>query len=144
LLRADDDRPHDLALLDRALGRGGLHRADDDVADVRVAPVRSAHHADAEQLARAGVVGHPEPGLLLDHRAASMISASRHRFVFDSGLVSTMRTTSPTLAWFASSCAWSFVERRTTFLYFGWALTESTRTTIVFSIPAETTTPRRC
>src|SRR5262245_49593246 len=55
-----------------------------------------------------------------------------------------MRTTSPAFAWFCSSCAWNFFERRITFLYFGCAFTESTRTTIVLSIAAETTTPRRC
>ena len=36
-------------------------------------------------------------GLLLDHFATSRISARRQFFVFDSGRVSTMRTTSPTL-----------------------------------------------
>ncbi len=62
------------------------------------------------------VPGHLETGLLLDHFAASTISARRQFFVFDSGRVSTMRTTSPTLAVFASSCAWNLVERRITFL----------------------------
>ena len=57
LLRPDDDRLHDLALLDRALRRGGLHGSDDDVADARVAAVRAAHDADAEDLAGARVVG---------------------------------------------------------------------------------------
>src|ERR671919_357378 len=37
LLRAHDDRADDLALLDRALRRGGLHRGGDDVADAGVA-----------------------------------------------------------------------------------------------------------
>src|SRR6185436_15114991 len=45
---------------------------------------------------------------------------------------------------FCSSCAWNLAERRITFLYLGCAFTESTRTTIVLSIAAETTTPRRC
>src|SRR5947207_1470585 len=143
LLRPDDDGSHDLALLHRALRRGGLDRADDDVADARVAAVVAAHHADAEELAGAGVVGDLQTGLLLDHRAASTISASRQRFVADSGRVSTMRTTSPTLAAFCSSCAWNLTERRTTFLYFGCALIVSTLTTIVLSIASETTTPRR-
>src|SRR5213078_5108797 len=91
----------------------------------------------------AGVVGHPKSGLLLDHFASSSTSARRQFFDFDSGRVSTMRTRSPTFAAFCSSWAWNFVERRTTFLYFRWAFTVSTLTTIVLSIASETTTPRR-
>src|SRR5581483_3626396 len=67
LLRAHDHRAHDLALLDRPLRTGRLDRADDDVADTRVAPVRPAHDADAEQRTRARVVGDADSGLLLDH-----------------------------------------------------------------------------
>ena len=48
LLRPDDDGPHDLALLDRALRRGRLHGSNDRVAHPRVAPVRAPEHADAE------------------------------------------------------------------------------------------------
>src|SRR5690242_11764949 len=70
LLRPDDDRLDDVALLDRALRRGGLHRSNDDVADARVAPVRAPHHADAEELAGAGVVGDLQTRLLLDHWSA--------------------------------------------------------------------------
>src|SRR5574340_888584 len=44
LLRTDDHRTHDLALLHRALRRGGLHGSNDHVAHPRVAPVRSAEH----------------------------------------------------------------------------------------------------
>src|SRR5205085_12397801 len=116
LLRPHDDRLDDIALLHRALRRRRLHGADDHVADARVAALGAAHDADAEQLARAGVVGDAEAGLLLDHRAASTTSASRQYFVFESGRVSTIRTMSPTFASFCSSCAWNFVERRTTFL----------------------------
>src|SRR5205823_3989793 len=97
-------------------------------ADPRIAAVVAAHHADAEELARARVVRHLEPGLLLDHRATSSTSARRQRFVFESGRVSTMRTTSPTCASFCSSWAWNFTERRTTFLYFGCAFVASTLT----------------
>jgi len=50
---------------------------------------------------------------------------------------------SPTFAWFVSSCAWSFVLRRMTFLYRGCTLAVSTRTTIVLSVAAETTVPWR-
>jgi hypothetical protein len=54
-----------------------------------------------------------------------------------------MRTMSPTFAWFCSSWAWNFCERRITFLYRWCILTTSTFTTIVLSIALETTTPRR-
>src|SRR5204862_2047540 len=112
----DDDRLHDLALLDRALRGRGLDGPDDDVADPRIAAVRAAKHADAEDLTGPRVVGHPESGFLLDHLATSSTWARRQFFVFDRGRVSTMRTTSPTFAAFSASCAWNFVERRTTFL----------------------------
>src|SRR3954453_5075139 len=46
-----------LAPLYRAVGRGLLDRADDDVADPRVAAFGAAADADAEELAGAGVVG---------------------------------------------------------------------------------------
>src|SRR5581483_4237624 len=116
LLRAHDDRAHDLALLDRALRAGRLHGTDDDVPDAGIAPVRAAHDPDAEQRPGAGVVGHADPGLLLDHFATSRTSARRQCFDFEIGRVSTMRTVSPTLAWFCSSCAWKRLERRTIFL----------------------------
>src|SRR4029453_18060702 len=109
----------------------------------RVAAVRAALDADAEDLARARIVGDAQAGLLLDHFASSSTSARRQYFVLLSGRVSTMRTRSPTLAVFCSSCAWNLVERRTTFLYFGCAFTVSTLTTFVLSIASETTTPRR-
>src|SRR6478672_2285073 len=83
LLRPDDDGFHHLALLDRSLRRRGLHGSNDDVADARVAAVGPPHHADAEELAGAGVVGDPEAALLLDHLATSTISARRQRLVAD-------------------------------------------------------------
>ena len=67
-------------------------------------------------LARAGVVGDPEPGLLLDHRARSRISTRRQRFVRLSGRLSMMRTVSPMCASLRSSCAWRVAEVRTIFL----------------------------
>src|SRR6476646_2344485 len=143
LLRPDDDGFHHLALLDRALRRRGLHGSNDDVADAGIATVRSSHHADAEDLAGAGVVGDLEAALLLDHFATSTISVRRQRFVADSGRVSTMRTVSPTWALFVSSWAWNLTDRRTTFLYFRCDLITSTLTTIVLSIASETTVPRR-
>src|SRR6478735_7486515 len=143
LLRPDDDGFHHLALLDRALRRRGLHGSNDDVADAGVATVRSSHHADAEDLAGAGVVGDLEAALLLNHFATSTISVRRQRFVADNGRVSTMRTVSPTWALFVSSWAWNLTDRRTTFLYFRCDLITSTLTTIVLSIASETTVPRR-
>src|ERR671915_1369159 len=61
LLRAHDDGLDDLALLDRALRRGLLDGRGDDVPHARVAAARAAHHPDAEDLARARVVGHAQP-----------------------------------------------------------------------------------
>src|SRR5712691_6868895 len=72
LLRAHDDGLHDLALLDGALGRRALDGSGDDVAHARVAALRSAGDADAEQLAGARVVGDAETRLLLDHRFPSL------------------------------------------------------------------------
>src|SRR6266511_2099148 len=143
LLRPHDDCLDNLTLLDRSLWRRGLDRADDDVADPGVAPVRSAEHADAEELTSPRVVRDAQAGFLLDHFATSSTCARRQFLVFDSGRVSTMRTTSPTFAAFSASCAWNLFERRTTFLYRGCAFTVSTRTTIVLSIALETTTPPR-
>src|SRR3954466_14539091 len=60
-----------LALLDRALRVRALDGADDHVAHSGVAPVRTALHADAQQLARTRVVGHLESRLLLDHRTVA-------------------------------------------------------------------------
>src|SRR5439155_13993080 len=143
LLGAHDHRGHDLTLLDAAVGRGLLDGADDDVADAGIPAPAAALDADAEQLAGAGVVGHAQACLHLDHFATSTISATRQRLVFESGRVSTSRTTSPSLALPASSWACSRIERRIIFLYLGCDLTMSTRTTTVVSILSDTTTPRR-
>src|SRR5207244_6594056 len=67
LLGPDDDSLHDLALLDRALRGRRLHGTDDHVADSRVAAMVAADDADAENLSRAGVVGHAQPAFLLNH-----------------------------------------------------------------------------
>ena len=99
LLRAHDDGLDDLALLDRALRVGLLDRGGDDVADARVAPARAALHADAQDLARARVVGDLQAGLVLDHLfARSRTSTRRQRLVRDIGRDSTTRTKSPALA----------------------------------------------
>src|SRR3954447_5692161 len=115
LLRAHDDRRDDLALLDRALGVGGLHRRSDDVADECVAAARAALDADAEDLAGARVVGDLEARLVLDHLACSRTSTSRQSFVRLSGRDSTMRTRSPSLASLVASWACSVDDERTIF-----------------------------
>src|SRR5438270_1701782 len=65
--RTDHDRLDDLSLLHGRARDRALHGADDDVADVRVLVARTAADVDAQQLARARVVGHFEPCLLLNH-----------------------------------------------------------------------------
>ena len=85
LLRAHDDRLDDLALLDRPLRVGLLDGGGDDVPHARVAAAGAALHADAEDLAGAGVVGDLQAGLVLDHLARSSdfdqppALAARHR-----------------------------------------------------------------
>src|SRR6266516_3413154 len=112
-------RPHDhrlghLALLHLTGGDGVLDRDDHDVAQPRVATLGPAEHADHERAPRARVVRDLELRFLLYHGpppsktppsfARSTISTTRHRLVFDSGRVSTIRTVSPALAP-CSSCA---------------------------------------
>ena len=65
--------------LDRALRRGRLHRSNDHVTHPRIAPVVTAEHADAQELACSRVVRHPQAGLLLNHLALSTISVTRRR-----------------------------------------------------------------
>src|SRR4051794_8334730 len=79
LLRTHDDGLDDLALLDRALRIGLLDRRRDDVADAGVAPARAALDADAEDLARAGVVGDLEAGRGLGHRGRPPAPTRRPR-----------------------------------------------------------------
>src|SRR5690349_23771823 len=134
---------HHLALLDGTVGGGLLDGTDDDIPDTGIATPAAPLDADAEQLAGAGVVGDAQPGLDLDHFATSTISATRQRFVRESGRVSTRRTTSPTFELLASSWACSLIERRSILWYFRCGLTTSTRTTTVLSIASEMTTPRR-
>ena len=98
LLGAHDHALDDVALLHGGAGDGVLDRGHEDVADAGVAAARAPEHPDAQHLMGPGVVGHPEAGLLLDHRARSMTSVSRQRLSFDSGRVSFTRTRSPTLA----------------------------------------------
>src|SRR4051812_30645979 len=67
LLRAHDHCRHDLALLHVAVRDRLLHRRDDRVADAGIAALRASAHADAQDLARARVVGHAKTCLRLDH-----------------------------------------------------------------------------
>src|SRR3954465_4185994 len=113
LLRAHDDGLDDLALLDGALRVGLLDGRRDAVADAGVRPARAALDPDAQDLARAGVVGDLEARLVLDHRARSRISTRRQRFVRDIVRHSTARTRSPSLASLRSSWACSVLEERT-------------------------------
>src|ERR1035437_9219753 len=103
LLRAHDHSRHDLALFDRALRVGLLDGGGYHVADESVTTLGAALDADAEDFARAGVVGHAQTGLVLDHRARSSTSTSAQRFMRESGLLSITRTTSPSLASLFSS-----------------------------------------
>src|SRR4249920_3548915 len=143
LARAHHHGRHDLALAHRPVGRGLLDGADDDIAHPRIPAAAAALDADAQEHARAGVVGNSQARLHLDHLATSTISATRQRLVFDSGRVSTSRTTSPTLEVFSWSWACRRIERRIVFLYFGCGFSTSTRTTTVLSMASDTTTPRR-
>src|SRR5580658_10582340 len=104
LLRPHDDALDDVALLDGGAGDGVLDRGHEDVTDAGVAAARPTEHADAEHLTRTGVVGHPQPGFLLDHRARSTTSVKRQRLSLDKGRHSWTRTRSPTLALSSASC----------------------------------------
>src|SRR5829696_9553547 len=112
LLRAHDDGLDDLALLDGALRVRLLDGRGDDVPHARVAAAGAAHDADAEDLARARVVGDLEPGLVLDHLARSTTSISRQRLLRDIGRHSWTRTVSPAPASLRSSWACSLIEVR--------------------------------
>src|SRR3954447_266844 len=103
LLGAHDDRRDDLALLDRALRVRLLDRRGDDVAHARIAALVPALDADAEDLARTGVVGNLQPRLVLDHFARSRTSTRRQRLSLLSGRDSMIVTRSPSLASLRSS-----------------------------------------
>src|SRR5688572_966699 len=66
---AHDDGVVNLALLDLAARNRVLDGHLDDVADLRIAPARTAEHLDAHQRPGAAVVGGVEHGLQLDHCA---------------------------------------------------------------------------
>src|SRR6202165_426576 len=143
----DDDRLDHLALLHLAAGRRNRHGGCDDVADGGVLAVVAAHHPDQQDLTRTRVVRHLQPRLLLDHRdcyfAFSTMATTRQRLSCDSARVSMIRTRSPTLHWFCSSCALNRVACWMCFLYFGCSLSVCTRTMTVLSILSLMTVPVR-
>ena len=120
LLRPDDDRLHDLALLDRALRRGGLDRRGDDVADPRVAAAASRRRRGCRG-ARGRPCCRPPSGVSPAGSSARTPSPrSRRAASASSSRAGASRRCgrcrrSP--AAFASSCAWNLRVRRTTFLY---------------------------
>src|ERR1700694_3431189 len=142
-----DDRLDDLALLDLSARRGDRDGGGDDVADRGVLTVMAAHHPDQQDLTRTRVVRHLQPRLLLDHGdsyfAFSTIATTRQRLSCESGRVSMIRTRSPTLHWFCSSCALNRVACWMCFLYFGCSLRVCTRTMTVLSILSLMTVPVR-
>src|SRR3984957_11173746 len=104
LLGPHDDALDDVALLHGGTGDGVLDRGHEHVTDAGVAPARPSEHADAEHLARARVVGHPEPRLLLNHRARSSTSVRRQRLSVESGRDSCSPARAPTLARPSAAC----------------------------------------
>src|SRR5512143_1039093 len=79
----------------------------------------------------------------LPYRARSTISTTRHRLSFDSGRVSAIRTVSPVLAVFSSSCAFTRRVRVTILPYTGCGTRRSIATTTVLCILSLTTRPVR-
>ena len=104
-----DHRARDLALLHLRARNRFADRHDDDVADARVAPARTAEHLDAVHLLRAAVVGNVEDRSHLDHDCAPstafvIVRSRRQRLVRDIGRDSMISTRSPTLPELFSSC----------------------------------------
>src|SRR5579864_36225 len=75
---AHHHRTNDVTLLHLGVRLRHLDGADDDVADRRVFAIAAAEYADAEQLARAAVVGHLEHRFLLDHVSEPSPGLRRH------------------------------------------------------------------
>src|SRR5215212_5374371 len=139
-----DHGPDHVALLDGAARRGLLDGGNDHVPNPGVAPLAPAEHANGQDTPGPRVVRDPEPRLLLYHYSAlDMMLASRHLLRAESGLVSTIRTVSPTRASLPSSCTMNFLERRTRFLYIGWRTRASTETVTVLSALSATMIPTR-
>src|SRR6185437_2004145 len=113
---ADNHRAVHVALLHAAARDRLFDRDDDDVADHGVFALRAAEHLDALDATSAGIVGHVEIGLHLDHDTALAPPTTTQRLRLEIGRLSSMRTTSPILCALASSCAAYFFERVTNFL----------------------------
>src|SRR5215469_4985770 len=62
LAGADDNRLHNLALLDGAVGRSFFYSGSDDIAETGNLAQSTTERQDHLQLARAGVIGHREHG----------------------------------------------------------------------------------
>src|SRR4029079_10775438 len=73
---ADNDRAVHVALLDAAARDRLLDRDDDHIADRRGLALRAAQHLDALHPPRAGIIGHVEIGLHLDHAALPELAAA--------------------------------------------------------------------
>ena len=69
--RAHDHGAHHIALLDGRVGNGLLDAGDDDVADPGRGLLRPTHDPDALDGPGAGIVGHLEAAVLLDHAGTS-------------------------------------------------------------------------
>src|SRR5438552_5963592 len=154
-LGAHDHRASDLALLDLAVDHRLLDGDDDHVANGGVPALGAAEHLDAGDLLRARVVGHIEDRSHLDHMtwpsaftwtsasALTRTSATRQRFSFDIGRVSTMRTLSPGFADCCSSWHLYFFFSVRYLPYWPCLARRSTCTTTVFVILLERTVPMR-
>src|SRR5260370_609551 len=130
LARAHDHRLHHFAFLHLSIGSGFFYSRGDNVAQAGIQPGGPAERQNHLQLAGAGIVGdlqhashHHSHGFNLPRSfpmryllsCSSTISGtsvvlrtmsfSFQRFNFESGRVSSIRTTSPTCASFFSSCA---------------------------------------
>src|SRR5262245_13552767 len=127
LLRPDDNRLDHVPGLHVPARDGLLDAGDDDVPQPRIPAPRAAQHLDAHALLGAGIVGHIDVRIHLDHVSPSPagpecgshtvgVSAtwtlagalvttriSRQHFCLDSGRVSMISTVSPTWASFFSS-----------------------------------------
>src|SRR5581483_594294 len=126
--RSNHDGLDDVALFHRAVGRGLLHGADDDVADLRVLLV-SLEHANDEDFARPGIVRDATARVGADHAlvpgdgwVGSTIGisscplltsrATTQCFSRLNGLLSRISTTSPVWYALAGSCALNLCVRR--------------------------------
>src|SRR5581483_1657498 len=161
--RAHHDGARDVRLLHGAVRQRVLHGHDHDVTQAGITPAGTTQHANDLCGLRARVVRDLDHRFLLDHgsspfasalqpvsvaalpryRARSTISTTRHRLSFDKGRVSAIRTVSPVLAVFSSSCAFTRFVRVTILPYTGCGTRRSIATTTVFAILSLTTRPTR-